>query len=218
MRILTIGDIHAPCEKEGYLEFCKDIYKAWSCDAVVFAGDVIDMHNVSRFEPEADAPGPRDEADMAAEAVARWHKAFPIAKVCIGNHDSRVTKAAQNSKVPGTRFIRTYNEAWGTKGWTWKYSFDIEGVYYFHGDGYTGLHPAYNAAKQMAMSVVMGHSHTSGGVKWMANPRKQWFGMDTGCGIDDTRYAFYYAKQMKKRPIISCGVVIDGYPYHEIMR
>jgi len=216
-RVLAIGDIHAPCEKKGYLEFCKDIYRQWGCDTVVFVGDVVDHHNVSQWEPEPDSPGPKAEADLAALAIEKWKGAFPVATVCTGNHDERVLRAAKKSNIPRARFIRTYAESWETPTWNWVYEHKIDGVYYFHGDGYAGIHPSYNAARQMSVSVVMGHIHTAGGIKWLVNPNQRWFGMDTGCGIDRKKYAFYYSKRMKRLPVISCGVVIDGTPYHEIM-
>ena len=216
-RVLAIGDVHAPCELEGYRDFCKDVYDAWDCDKVVFLGDLVDMHNESVHDPEPEAPGPKDEADLAHEAVQKWREAFPIATVTVGNHDDRVVKAAKRNRIPKQRFIRTYQEAWETSKWEWVYEKDIDGTFYFHGDGFSGLHPAYNASRQMAMSVVMGHIHTAGGVQWHNNPRKSWFGMDVGCGIDDKQWAFYYAKTMKRRPCIGCGVVIDGKPYHEKM-
>jgi predicted phosphodiesterase len=217
MRILAVGDIHTPCERDGYLEFCQDVYNSWDCEKVVFVGDVVDMHNASQYETEADAPGAKDECDMAAERIALWHSAFPNALVCEGNHDDRVNRAARRSNIPRARFLRSYAEAWDTPTWKWDYEHTIDGVYYFHGDGYAGLHPAYNASKQMAMSVVMGHIHTAGGIKWHANPNQRWFGMDVGCGIDDRKYAFYYGKRMRRKSILSCGVVIDGHPYHEMM-
>ena len=216
-RVIAIGDIHCPCERKGYLEFCRDIYYQWDCDTVMFVGDIVDLHNISRFDPEPDAPGPKDEADKAAEAVQRWVKVFPDATVCEGNHDARVNRAAKNSNIPRGRFLRTYSEAWGTPTWEWVYEKTIDDVYYFHGDGYSGLHPAYNAARQMAMSVVMGHIHTAGGSKWLVNPKQRWFSLDVGCGIDDKKYAFYYSQRMKRKSVISCGVVIDGHPYHEMM-
>jgi hypothetical protein len=41
--------------------------------------------------------------------------------------------------------------------------------------------------------------------------------MDTGCGVDDSHPAFSYGKNFLRRSVLSCGVVIDGVPYHEIM-
>ena len=35
-RILVVGDIHAPFELEGYLEFCQETYAKHLCNQVVF--------------------------------------------------------------------------------------------------------------------------------------------------------------------------------------
>ena len=71
--------------------------------------------------------------------------------------------------------------------------------------------------KTMLMSVVQGHIHTASGIKWTANPQRRIFGMDTGCGISDKQMAFAYGRHMKKRSILSAGVILDGIPYHEVM-
>ena len=42
--ILVIGDLHAPFIREGYLEFCKEIYLKYQCTDVVFIGDILDSH------------------------------------------------------------------------------------------------------------------------------------------------------------------------------
>lgn len=73
----------------------------------------------------------------------------------------------------------------------------IDGVYYFHGTGRRGKHAAYNASKEMRMSVVMGHTHSNAGVKLEANPHNRYFGMDTGCGIDQKAAAMEYGVHYK---------------------
>jgi predicted phosphodiesterase len=52
-RVLVIGDLHCPFEKEGYLEFCKEQYKKWKCNQVVFIGDIIDNHYSSYHDPRS---------------------------------------------------------------------------------------------------------------------------------------------------------------------
>lgn len=42
--VLVIGDLHAPFIKEGYLEFCKEIYIKHNCNEVVFMGGIVDSH------------------------------------------------------------------------------------------------------------------------------------------------------------------------------
>ena len=40
-RILVIGDIHAPFELDGYLEFCQETYAKHLCNQVIYIGDII---------------------------------------------------------------------------------------------------------------------------------------------------------------------------------
>ncbi len=216
MRTLVIGDVHAPVTREGYLEFCQDTYDAWDCDTVVFIGDLVDWHGISFHARHPESPGVLDEYELALEGVQKWYDAFPIATVCVGNHDERVLRLAESVDIPA-KFLRDYKEIWQTPSWDWEFETTIDDVYYFHGTACGGLHPAFNIARQMSMSVVMGHVHSAGGIKWLVNPKQRWFGMDVGCGIDDKKYAFAYGKHLKKRSVISCGVVIDGTPYHEMM-
>ena len=41
--------------------------------------------------------------------------------------------------------------------------------------------------------------------------------MDVSCLIDRRAWQFTYGKHAKKKPILGCGVVLDGIPYYEIM-
>ena len=47
MRILVIGDLHLPAEREDYLQFCRDLKKKYKTNMTVFIGDVIDHHAIS---------------------------------------------------------------------------------------------------------------------------------------------------------------------------
>ena len=216
MNVLAIGDPHEPVAREGYLDFCKDMQRSWRCDTTVIMGDIVDHDAITFHAGTPDGPGASDEHRLTLNAIKPWVKAFPNAKVCVGNHDRRVLRLAESVNIPSV-YLRDYADVWETPNWEWAYDFTLDDVYYFHGEGHGGLHPAYNVARQMSMSVVMGHCHSSAGVKWMANPNQRWFGMDVGCGIDDKKYAFAYGRHLKKRSILGCGVVIDGTPYWEPM-
>ncbi len=215
-RVLCIGDIHEPVCRKNYLRFCQDLYKEWDCDTVVFLGDIADWHGISFHAHHPECPGPKDEYELAYAKIQKWYKAFPKAKVCIGNHDARIIRLAESVNIP-SKFVRDFNEVWDTPGWNWDYFHIIDDVYYFHGTGNGGTYPAPNAAKKMLMSVVMGHCHTAAGIKWIASPQRRIFGLDVGCGIDDKAFAFAYGQHIIKRSIISAAVVLDGVPYHEIM-
>ena len=215
-KVLVIGDIHAPVDHPMYLPFCKDIKKRLKCDTVVFIGDVVDWHGISFHAKHPGCPGPSDEYELAKEQVGKWYKAFPKAYVCIGNHDERPERLAQTVSIPA-EMLKTYADIWETPGWIWGHDFVIDHVYYFHGTGRSGLHPAYNAMKSMLMSVCMGHIHTAAGIKWLANPEQRTFGLDVSCGIDVKAYQFAYGKHMKQRPILGAGAVLNGVPQYFIM-
>lgn len=215
-KVLAIGDPHEPVSHPGYLSFCQDLYDRWNCDMVTIMGDVADQQAISFHAANPQCPGPIDEFTLTKKGIDKWRKAFPVAKVTIGNHDERVLRLAESVNIP-PKYLRDFKKVWKTPKWDWQYDFIIDGVYYFHGTGNAGLYPAANCVKKMLMSVVMGHNHSCAGVSWTANPKTRVFGLDTGCGIDVRAYQFAYGKHMKRRPILGAGVVIDGVPYHEIM-
>jgi predicted phosphodiesterase len=185
-------------------------------DTVVIAGDIVDHQAVSFHAANPHCPGPVDEYLLTKQKIKKWYKAFPSAIVTIGNHDARVIRLAESVNIP-SKFLRDYNEVWKTPKWQWVEDVIIDDVYYMHGTNRSGMHPAFNAMKDMLMSVVMGHCHSAAGVKWRANPNRRTFGMDTGCGIDVDAYQFAYGKHMRSRPILAAGAIIDGVPQHFIM-
>lgn len=215
-KVLVVGDVHAPVTHPAYLTFCRDIADQWGCNRIHFIGDVVDWHTISFHARHPEAPGATDEYERALYCVQEWYEAFPKATVSIGNHDARVVRLAESVNIPAF-LVRDYAEIWQTPKWTWEYETIIDDIYLTHGTGRRGVHPAYHAMQGMGMSVVMGHIHTAGGVKFAANPRRLLFGMDTGCGIDDRAAAMAYGVHLPKKSIIGCGVLIDGYPYYEPM-
>jgi hypothetical protein len=215
-RTLIVGDVHEPVSHPGYLRFCSDIAEKYDCDQTVFIGDLVDWHSISVHPKHPDAPNTKAEYRRAKNRVACWHRRFPNAKVMIGNHDDRVYRLAESVNITG-ELVKSYNQTWGTDSWRWLYNTIVDGAYCFHGTDIGGIHPAFNAMRTMCMSVIVGHIHTAAGIKWAANPRKRFFGMDTGCGIDDKSAAMMYGKHMKRRSLLGCGVVVDGHPYHEMM-
>ncbi len=217
-RVLCIGDLHEPVSRKGYIQFCLDLYAEWCCDTVVFIGDIVDWSAISFHAHNPEAPGPVDEFKLALAAIQKWYKKFPKAIVCIGNHDARPKRLAESVNIPA-KFIRDYAELWETPDWKWEQSVMIDDVFYCHGHGKGGGNtPAWNLSKKMGLSTVIGHFHSKGGINWSANPLRRWFGMDVGCGVDDKAYAFAYAKEQITRSILSAGIILDGVPYHEVLR
>jgi predicted phosphodiesterase len=215
-RVLVSGDSHIPYEYPTYLRFLKDLRDKHQCDTFIHIGDVMDIHSISAHEKNPSAAGANDEYEKARKHLAPWVKAFPEAKVCIGNHEARVGRQAASVNIPEV-YLRRFPELWDTPGWDWQKQHVVDGVLYIHGTGFGGLHPAFNAMSKLLMSVVMGHIHTAAGISWKANPTRRIFGMSVGTGIDDKEIAFTYAENNPLRSIVSAAVVLDGVPQHIIM-
>lgn len=215
-RKLIVGDIHNPVSHPGYLPFCQDLYAKYRCDSVILIGDVVDWAAITFHARHPEAAGAKDEYELAKDETAKWYNVFKKADVCIGNHDERVVRVAADAGIPEF-LIKNYQEVWETPGWTWKTEFIYDDVFYFHGTGSGGIHPAFTSMQKRLMSVVQGHIHSAAGIKWRASPQRRTFGMDTGCGIDDKAIAFAYGRHNAVRSILSAGVMIDGIPYHEVM-
>ncbi|MDD5434890.1 MAG: metallophosphoesterase, partial [Nitrospira sp.] len=98
-KVLICGDLHLPYERPNYLQFCKDIQKKYKTNLTVFIGDIVDLHSISFHTKRPDMPNPSKEYEMAKAAIAKWKKAFPIAKVCIGNHDCRPIRLAETVSI-----------------------------------------------------------------------------------------------------------------------
>jgi len=205
-----IGDTHFPFTLKGYLQFCKNTFTKYGVNQVVMIGDLVDNHAMSRWNTEVDAEGGISEYTHAKEMVIEFLKLFPSGKLTIGNHD-RIPQRQAATLGLHDGFIKSFNEAWDLPNeWEVAPEFIIDGVKYIHGEGASGKSGTINMAVAQGCSVFCGHNHTRGGVSYHSNGNFTIFGGDSGCGIDYSKYAFRYAKFSKDKPVIGCGVVIDG--------
>ena len=209
--VLVIGDLHLPFTLDGYLEHCIEIYNKYKCNEVVFIGDIIDLHFSSYHETSTEGYGATQEHDLSVEMIKKWYKAFPKAYVTIGNHDALIYRKAMSAGI-SKRWIQDFSQVLGTPGWQWVTDVIIDDVLYTH-----GTTNAYNKAKQNLMSTVQGHLHSQAGIQFYVGSKTRIFGFQVGCGVDMKTYAMEYGRNFPK-PVISCGVVIDGlHPYLEVM-
>lgn len=216
-RVLVIGDLHLPAVHPQYLSFIRKVRRKYKTNETVFIGDIIDHNAISFHKKHPEAQAAIEEYKQTQEAMKIWHKAFPNAKVCIGNHDERVHRLASDSGIP-SMYLKEYNEVYGTPNWDWEYTHMIDGVLYTHGTGLSSQYPAFNLAKSRACSAVSGHTHSIANVNWFEGQDNfRIFGMNVGCGVDVNHLAMNYAKNHVKKVICSAGVVIDGVPYLEVM-
>ena len=216
-RVLVIGDLHLPAEREDYIDFCRSVKKKYRTDTTVFIGDVIDHHSISFHDKFPDSPNAKDEHADVMLSMADWKKSFKEAKVCIGNHDERVHRLASASGIP-SMYLKEYQTIYGTPHWEWSHEFEIDGVYYTHGTGTSGIRPAMSIALARGQSVVSGHVHSVGCINTAIGPTDQLlFGFNVPNGVDRHHKLMYYGRNFLKKPVNGAGVVIDGKPYMEIM-
>ena len=199
-KVLIIGDIHEPFCLDGYIQHCKNVYKEFNCNKVVFIGDIIDSHYSSFHSTDPDGMSAKDELNLSIKKLRKWHKAFPKATVIIGNHDRIVARKALANGI-SAKWIKEYKDVLEVPTWNFKTDETIDNVLYVHGEGAT----AFTKAKTLFQSVVAGHTHTKCYIEYMNNI----FGMQVGCGVDKDSYAMAYAKNYAP-PQIACGVVLDG--------
>lgn len=96
------------------------------------------------------------------------------------------------------------------KRWKFVERIFIDGVLYEHGTQ-SGDMAAVNVARNHRCSVVVGHGHSFSGVRYLSSSvNGTIFAANVGCGIDENAYAFAYGKSESRRPVISCGVVLEG--------
>ena len=204
--ILVIGDLHEPFCLDEYLDWCLEQYEIYSCNQVIFIGDVIDNHYSSYHETSADGMGGSDELELSIQRIARWYKAFNQkgTKVIIGNHDRMIMRKAQTSAIP-SKWIRSYKEVLEVPNWEFTERYEQDNVQYIHGEG----GQAYTKCKADLMNTVQGHLHTLAGCQHFVGRKFRVFGMQIGCGIDFGSYAMAYAKYGKK-PAIGCSVVLNN--------
>jgi predicted phosphodiesterase len=228
MRIGVISDTHFPACHPAAIDFLMDIFEAWDIQRVVHIGDVSDLHGPSFHDHHPEMPGPLDEFIQARDCIrtldallheAGWVSAKKPMLVTTGNHDLRPKRVAAVHGITD-RFLYELSEVWETPDWKWDNEWELDGVLYTHGHKGCGggKHPAMlTLEKGLDMPVVLGHYHTRSGISALAGRKTLRWGMNVGCLVDRLHPAMEYSESGSQKPIMACGVVIDGHPYIEYM-
>jgi len=217
-RVGIIGDSHLPYEKEGYLEFCQEQFELWDCDTIVHIGDLIDHHALSFHDSEPTLQGGHGEMLDARERLQPWVEAFPELIMCFGNHDKiparQLTKIGMAAEVWMKPLAEIYELP---DSWTLVNNVVIDDILYHHGETAGGVNGFRKDSMERMRSTVTGHNHSNFGISYTATNDELVFGMAVGCGVDNDAMAFAYGRGFAKKPIVGCGVVIEGQPYVEPM-
>jgi hypothetical protein len=210
--VLHIPDLHSPFIHKHALKFVKKVYKDYGCDTVIFGGDVFDQYSWSRYPTDPNVLTGRQEFKRAKRQIASWVDVFPEVTITTGNHDLRFFKRLKESRIPEEMVVHNFNEIWGLPDtWNWVNQYKIDNVIYMHG-ARSGENAHVTNAKDNRCSTVSCHTHSTGGVEYMANRENQIFAMNTGCLVNDREVGFAYANDLTRRPVLGCGVILDGFP------
>lgn len=216
--VLALPDIHFPAHHVDLFPFLKAVKAKYKPHEVICLGDEIDAAALGEWDKDPDQPGAKDELELAIKYLKILYKIFPKVKVCTSNHTSRIYRKAAKAGLP-SKLLKSYNEILEAPAtWRWQDYWEVDGVLYEHGEGFSGQQGALKAAMQNMQPTVIGHLHSYAGIQYYANSKHLIWGFNAGCLIDRANPAFNYGKHIKAKPIIGVGLIINGVPQFISMR
>lgn len=217
-RILIISDLHAPYNDPNALEFLQMLKDRYDFTRVISVGDEQDISQASFHDSNVDMLSAGHELIAAQKVLQELESMFPDMDIMSSNHGDLYYRRARHHGIP-LHVIKSYNDVLGVgDGWKWHSDLIVnlptgEDVYFCHGKSQNGLKLSQN----MSMNCVQGHYHNSFNIQYWSSPRALHWSMQVGCLIDDKSLAMSYNKLTVNRPILGCGVIIDGVPMLEVM-
>ena len=141
----------------------------------------------------------------AKKTIVEYHRTFPNAMCCIGNHDALPNRKAFSNGL-SKHWIKPIGEVLNTDSWKYSEHFIIDGVKYTHGTG----RKARQRSQQDMISIVQAHYHSDSYIEnYVGADGTRKFAVQVGCGVDINSFAFTYGKNFAK-PHLNVAVIIDG--------
>lgn len=213
--VMVIPDLQIPFDHEDAIPFLKAVARKMNPTTIVQIGDLVDHHALSKYMSDPDGLSAGDELRATIRRLKQYYRAFPDVDVIIGNHDERLKIKAYEAGIPKA-YIRDLDEVLEfVDGWQLFESVEIDEVLYEHGHalGNGGGNNAFKKAIDAnMMNTVYGHFHSAAGIRYFANKKHLCFAFNVGCLMDGHSYAAQYGKNFPQKPILGCGVVINGVP------
>lgn len=211
--IFVISDMHIPYHHHDMIPYLKAIKKKYSPDRIICIGDELDNHAMSYHDSDPDAYSAGYELTRAREVIKEVEKIFPQMDLVDSNHGSLYYRKAKSNGIPREAIV-SYNKLLGVgDGWRWHFDLTLEMsdgmLCYFH---HAKKSDVLAASQHAGMSAVQGHHHSKFKIDHWSNTKGLYFGMSVGCLIDDDALGFSYNKNTTDRPIIGCGIIINGIP------
>lgn len=215
-RVLIISDLHIPFHHQDSIKFLQYLKDKYNPTRIICMGDEVDGHSLSFHDSDPDLPSAGDELKQALPVVKELFQMFPKMDILESNHGSLVWRKAKVHGIP-KHYIKSYNEVLGVDdGWKWSFDLTIDlpngqKCYFHHGK----TSKVIQLSQQMGMNAVQGHYHEAFKIDYWGNSTGLYWGLQTGCLIDDNKLAFSYNNVNIKRPIIGTALIIDSIPVLE---
>lgn len=213
---LAIPDPQEPYALEDAVAFCRRVRAEFNIprENVVHLGDEADHLYGSRFPVDPDNEiGPLGELKWLRDRMKVWYGEWDKMRICKSNHSDRWYKKAAGAQIP-EQLIRARHEILeAPQGWVWQDFWDFrDGAMPWRAEhGHNGARNTKQRAIENGVSTVHGHYHSDGKAEWAhtAGGQLLW-GMAAGCLIDPEAIAFKYNRRDRFKPILGCGVILDG--------
>lgn len=219
MDAVLISDLQIPfehCDAIDFVLHIRDELERSNINKkihIINMGDEVDQHTLGKYPNSPKAKSGYDEFEISKEKLSEWFYHFDRVRVCASNHSYRIFKRAFEVGIP-EQFLLSIKAAYGApSGWQWADRWIIDGICFEHGEHVSGKNAALLAAEQNGMPTAIGHQHSFGGVTYSNRIGGQIWGLNTGCLIDVDQYAFEYGKNLRKKPTLGCGVIINNTPF-----
>jgi hypothetical protein len=212
-RVLVLPDMQHPFCHPYALTFLKRVRDVYKTEQVICVGDEADACALSKYPKDPDGASAGDELRKTRRALKPFYNEFPNVRIANSNHQQRLYKRAYEAGIPRELIVgyREYLKA--PVGWVWEDSHVVDGIVYEHGDRAAGYTAGLKLIDANHKSTVYGHHHSTAGLGYVRKGNRTLFWMNVGCLIDENSYAMSYTKMHRTKPILSCGVVLDGIPH-----
>lgn len=210
-KVFVISDMHIPYHHQDMIAFFKAVKKKYNPDRIICIGDELDNHGMSYHESNVNLYSAGHELERARKVIKEVEDLFPDVDLVDSNHGSLYYRKAKSNGIPREALV-SYNDLLGVgDGWRWQFDLTIEmsngeSCYFHHGK----ISDVLTLSQRSGMCAVQGHYHSKFKIDHWSNTNGLYWGMAVGCMIDDNALAFSYNKNTTDRPIIGCGIIIDG--------
>lgn len=210
--ILILSDLQIPFHHSYSLTFLKQVRDEYKPSLVVCVGDEVDAAALSKYPKDPNGESAGTELKKVRRALKGFYEEFPEVYVCNSNHQQRLYKRAFEAGIPLEYIADIHEYLQAPKGWQWADNWTFNGIVFEHGDRASGANAGEKLIDANHASTVYGHHHNCPGITYRRKGNRTLFAMNVGCLIDEHGYGMAYTKHNRNKPVLSCGLIIDGIP------